>query len=49
MEDFIRVRETQCEIIPSTDNRAKLHKVVTELKRWLKIEEEIWKQKAIIR
>ncbi|KAH0638863.1 hypothetical protein KY285_035449 [Solanum tuberosum] len=46
LEDVVRVNETQLEISPTEVNKAILSKSNAELKRYLKIEEEYWKQKA---
>lgn len=46
IEDVIKVKEAQLEILPSADNRAELCRLEAELKKYLKIEEEFWKQKA---
>uniref|UniRef100_A0A0V0IHV1 Putative ovule protein n=1 Tax=Solanum chacoense TaxID=4108 RepID=A0A0V0IHV1_SOLCH len=46
LEDMIRVNETQLEMSPTEANRATLSKANAELKRYLKIEEEYWRQKA---
>lgn len=39
MEDVIRVKEAQLEIIPTPINRAELHRAKSKLKRFMKIEE----------
>ncbi|WMV24639.1 hypothetical protein MTR67_018024 [Solanum verrucosum] len=46
MEDVIKVKKDQLEIQPSASNRADLNKVETELKKFLRLEEEFWRQKA---
>ncbi|KAH0757746.1 hypothetical protein KY290_021239 [Solanum tuberosum] len=46
LEDIIKVREAQLQIHPSADNRAALNKVEVELKNYLRLEEEFWRQKA---
>ncbi|KAH0721346.1 hypothetical protein KY290_006336 [Solanum tuberosum] len=46
IEDVIKVKEAQMEIHPSESNREGLRKVEAELKKFLKMEEEFWKQKA---
>uniref|UniRef100_M1AL69 RNA-directed DNA polymerase (Reverse transcriptase); Ribonuclease H n=1 Tax=Solanum tuberosum TaxID=4113 RepID=M1AL69_SOLTU len=46
MEDVIKVKEDQLEIQPSASNRADLNKVEAELKKYLRLEEEFWRQKA---
>ncbi|KAG5592937.1 hypothetical protein H5410_043451 [Solanum commersonii] len=49
IEDMIRIKDTQFEINPMAANRADLSKMEAELKKYLKIEEHYWKQKAGIR
>lgn len=46
LEDMISVKETKFELDRTPENRAQLHKVEADLKRFLKLEEEFWKQKA---
>lgn len=46
LEDVIKVKEIQLEIRQSVQNRVELYKAQADLKRYLKIEEEFWKQKA---
>ncbi|XP_015167468.1 uncharacterized protein [Solanum tuberosum] len=46
LEDEIRVKECQLEINPTAENRSELNKAEAELKKYLYIEEEFWKQKA---
>lgn len=46
LEDMIRVKEIQLEINPTQINRSKLSKVEAELRKYLHIEEEYWRQKA---
>ncbi|KAK4726324.1 hypothetical protein R3W88_031241 [Solanum pinnatisectum] len=43
------VKETQLKIQPSERNRVELHKLEAELKKYLRFEEEFWKQKAGIK
>lgn len=46
MEDIVRMKETQLEIDPSEINRANLRRVEAELRKFVKIEEDYWKQKV---
>lgn len=46
LEEVIWVHEAQFELIPSTKNRARLHKAQAELKVQLIREEEFWRQKT---
>lgn len=46
MEDILSVKETQFELDPTPENRAQLHKVEAELRRYLKLEEDFQKQKS---
>ncbi|XP_015158226.1 uncharacterized protein [Solanum tuberosum] len=46
VEDVIKVKETQLEIFPTVQNRAELSRMEAELRKYLRIEEEYWKQKA---
>lgn len=46
LEDVITVKEMQFELDPLPDNRAQLNKVKAKLKRFLKVEEEFWRQKS---
>ncbi|KAH0666246.1 hypothetical protein KY285_027452 [Solanum tuberosum] len=46
MEDVVKTKEVQLEISPTIENRSSLNKAEAELKRYLHIEEEYWKQKA---
>ncbi|KAG5577077.1 hypothetical protein H5410_057211 [Solanum commersonii] len=46
LEDVIKMNEIQLEISPTEANRPTLNKANAELKRYFKIEEEYWKQKA---
>ncbi|WMV21122.1 hypothetical protein MTR67_014507 [Solanum verrucosum] len=46
IEDMIRVKEIQLEIQPSASNRAELSKVEADLKKYLQVEEDFWRQKA---
>ncbi|KAG5586609.1 hypothetical protein H5410_047043 [Solanum commersonii] len=43
---LIKVKEAQLEIFPTIDNRAELNKTEANLRRYLKTEEDYWKQKA---
>ncbi|WMV09821.1 hypothetical protein MTR67_003206 [Solanum verrucosum] len=45
IEDIIKAREVQLEIDPSIENRAELNKIEAELKKYLEVDEEYWKQK----
>ncbi|XP_047267639.1 uncharacterized protein LOC124898061 [Capsicum annuum] len=49
LEDVIKVKKVQFEIQPLADNRTHIHKTKVELKRWMEIEEDFWKQKAGMR
>ncbi|KAK6788076.1 hypothetical protein RDI58_016601 [Solanum bulbocastanum] len=49
LEDMIRIKENQFEINPLAGNRTDLSRTEAELKKYLKIEEEYWKQKAGMR
>jgi len=42
----IRVKEIQLEIQPSASNRVELSIVAAELKKYLQVEEDFWRQKA---
>ncbi|XP_049393529.1 uncharacterized protein LOC125857915 [Solanum stenotomum] len=44
--DVIKVKEAQFEIDPSSKNRSELGRVEANLKRFLKVEEDFWRQKA---
>lgn len=46
LEDIIKEKEIQLEIAPTEENREELNRVNAELKRYLKLEEAIWKQNA---
>ncbi|WMV41297.1 hypothetical protein MTR67_034682 [Solanum verrucosum] len=46
IEDVIKVKEAQLEIQPSESNRTELSKVEAELKKYLTLEEDFWRQKA---
>ncbi|XP_075101644.1 uncharacterized protein LOC142177080 [Nicotiana tabacum] len=46
LEDIVRVEEMLFEEEPTTDNRIVLQKAQSELKKYLSIEEQYWKQKA---
>nr|XP_016447036.1 PREDICTED: uncharacterized protein LOC107772066 [Nicotiana tabacum] len=46
LEDIVRVKEMLFEEEPTTENRIVLQKVQSELKKYLSIEEQYWKQKA---
>lgn len=41
MEDLVRIKEIHLELDPSKENRAELRKVVAELRRYQKYEEDI--------
>lgn len=43
---MISVKETQFKLDPFPKNRAQLHKVEADLKRFLKLEEDFCRQKA---
>ncbi|XP_015161972.1 uncharacterized protein [Solanum tuberosum] len=43
VEDLIKVKETQLEILPTVENRAELSRMETKLRKYLKIEKEYWK------
>lgn len=49
IEDVIMIKESQFEINPSADNMMELSRMEAELRKYLKIKEEYWKQKAGIR
>ncbi|XP_075091901.1 uncharacterized protein LOC142172043 [Nicotiana tabacum] len=46
LEDIVRVKEMLFEEEPTTENRIVLQKAQSELKKYLSIEEQYWKQKA---
>lgn len=46
MEDILSVKKTQFELDLKLKNRAQLHKMEAELRRYLKLEEDFWKQKS---
>lgn len=46
LEDIVKVKEAQFEIISTSENRAELHRVQAELLKFRKFEEEFWRQKA---
>ncbi|KAH0693029.1 hypothetical protein KY290_021200 [Solanum tuberosum] len=46
LEDLVRVKEIQLEISPTKGNRCELSKTEAELRKYLNIEEEYWRQKA---
>ncbi|XP_049394714.1 uncharacterized protein LOC125859004 [Solanum stenotomum] len=46
LEDVLLVKEAQFELLPSPENRAELFKAEAELKKFLKLEEDFWRQKA---
>lgn len=46
LEDVIQVKESQFKIDPSLENRAELSRVEAELRRYLKLGEQFWRQKA---
>lgn len=46
LEDIIRAKEAILEVDPSPENRVNLKRTEVELKRYLKIEEEYWRQKT---
>ncbi|XP_075082595.1 uncharacterized protein LOC142166874 [Nicotiana tabacum] len=45
LEDVIKVHEVEFELNPTTQNKAKLHKVEADLTRLYHLEEEFWRQK----
>ncbi|WMV30418.1 hypothetical protein MTR67_023803 [Solanum verrucosum] len=45
-KDVIKMKEIQLEMAPTESNRAELHKVEADIKRYKHIEEEYWKQKV---
>ncbi|KAH0692608.1 hypothetical protein KY285_019705 [Solanum tuberosum] len=49
LEDVIKEKEIQLEMAPTEANRAEMSKANAELKRYRKIEEDFWKQKAGMR
>ncbi|KAH0705857.1 hypothetical protein KY285_010386 [Solanum tuberosum] len=49
LEDIVKTKEVQVEINASEENRTTLKKAEADLKKYLHIEEEYWKQKAEIR
>lgn len=46
LEDIIKAKEIQFEIIPSPEHTKELKKVKADLKWWMKVEEAFWQQKA---
>lgn len=46
LEDVVKMKEIQLEPNPTESNRADLRKEVAELRRFQKVEEDYWKQKA---
>ncbi|WMV51732.1 hypothetical protein MTR67_045117 [Solanum verrucosum] len=46
LDDVLLVKEAQFELLPSLENRAELFKAEAELKKFLKLEEGFWRQKA---
>ncbi|XP_075101596.1 uncharacterized protein LOC142177036 [Nicotiana tabacum] len=46
LEDIVRVKEMLFEEEPTTENRIVLQKAQSELKKYLNIEEQYWKQNA---
>lgn len=46
MEDVIKVKELQLELDHTKENRADLRKVVAELRKYQRHEEDYWKQKT---
>ncbi|KAH0743282.1 hypothetical protein KY290_031275 [Solanum tuberosum] len=46
LEDIVKAKEMQLEINPTEENRSSLRKAEAELKRYLHIGEDYWKQKA---
>lgn len=46
IEDILSVKELQFEIDLTPENRAQLHKVEAELRRYLKLEEDFWRKKS---
>lgn len=49
LEDVVKVKEAQFEIMPTLWNRAELSKVEADLKRYLRLEDDFQKQKAEIK
>ncbi|XP_019256288.1 PREDICTED: uncharacterized protein LOC109234673 [Nicotiana attenuata] len=48
LEDIVRVKEMLFEEEPNIENRIVLQKAQSELKKYLSIEEQYWKQKAVV-
>lgn len=46
LEDIIKVKEAQLEVLPNAVNRAELSRLEAELRKFLKVEEDFWRQKA---
>ncbi|KAG5606965.1 hypothetical protein H5410_028457 [Solanum commersonii] len=46
LEDVVKVKELQLELDPSEENRAEMRRVATDLRKYQKYEEDLWKQKA---
>lgn len=46
LEDVIRVKEAQLEITPSSENSVELNRLQAKLRKYLKMEEDFWKQKV---
>lgn len=46
LKDVLLVKEAQFELLPSPENRAELLKAEVKLKKFLKLEEDFWRQKA---
>jgi len=49
LEDIVKAKEMQLEINPTEENKSSLRKTEAELKRYLHIEKDYWKQKAGMR
>lgn len=46
LEDIVKMKEIQLELNPIEENRAELRKEAATLRRFQKVEEDYWKQKA---
>lgn len=46
LKDIVKAKKIQLKISLSEENRASLNKAEADLKRYLHIEEEFWRQKA---
>lgn len=46
LEDMVKMKEFQLELLPTEESRADLRKEVAELRKYQKLEEDYWKQKT---